>query len=416
MRSRIKQLMRRAVAVAYRPMRVIVRPILYRVRTFLFASQAAELDALRRDLFHEIRHTHAIAMTVVTQTAQSVQRELINHSGHLYHAAQRDQDRLAAGLHQAIQHSRESLREDVFGTAESSARDVRTGLDALNEGRLERMEQYTYASARRVAVHCEQGTVLVKTSVGYLLCSDTDHALLAGLIDTGELEPGTRIVIERFLRPDDVFVDVGANVGMSTLAAARTMQGKGKIFAFEPFAPTRELLEKTVWLNGFSDIFECIGAAAAEKSGETLLFLGGTSGHHSLFPASGKQRTPAPAVNVPVVTLDQALPSGQAVTLVKIDAEGAELSVIAGARSVLAGNADVALIVEFGLFHLKRSGHSPEQWLSAFTDLGFDYFAIHPTTGELSRSTPAALSAMDSTNLFLARPHSSAWSRLGATP
>jgi FkbM family methyltransferase len=392
LRSRIKRLARKAVRTAYRALRPIVRPIGYRTRTFFFAQQAAELNALKAEVLYAVRHAHA---------------ESISHSGHLYQATQREQESIAAGLHQAIQHSRESLREDVFGATESSS--------ALNAGRFERMEQYAYASARRVAVHCEQGTVLVKTAVGYLLCSDSDHALLASLIDVGELEPGTRVLIERFLRPGDVFVDVGANVGMISLAAARTMQGQGKIFAFEPFAPTRELLEKTVWLNGFSTIFECIGAAVADKPGETRLYLGGTSGHHSLFPLEANPRTAGSAVDVKVVTLDQALPRGQSVTLLKIDAEGAELDVINGAHSILAANADIGLIVEFGVSHLKHVGHSVENWLSLFAEMEFEYRVIHPDSGALSRSDAAALSAMHSVNLFFARRESAAWSRLGGS-
>lgn len=279
---------------------------------------------------------------------------------------------------------------------------------------LDRLEQYGYASARRAMMHCAADEVMVKTEAGYVMCSDTDVALLATLIDAGDLERGTRLLIQQILQPGDTFVDVGANVGMHTLAAGRALQGRGRIVAFEPFEGTRRLLNKSLWINGLSQLTEVRGNAVWDREGVKTLFLGATSGHHSLFEL-GNGTASAPSVEVPTVTLDSALGPDCHVDLLKVDAEGAELEVLRGALRIVQANPDIALIVEFGPSHLQRNAHTSAEWLAAFTDLGLEYRAIDANTGALSEIGVAELEAAESTNLFFSRPGARLWPQAGKT-
>ncbi|MEO8777885.1 MAG: FkbM family methyltransferase, partial [Rhodanobacter sp.] len=210
--------------------------------------------------------------------------------------------------------------------------------------KLDRIEQYALSTARRFAINCGGDQVMVRTEVGFVLCSGADPALLSILIESGELEPGTRQVIQRILKPGDVFIDVGANVGLHTLAAARAMQGRGKIIAFEPFAETARLLEASVWLNGFSSITEIHQAAVSTATGTHSLYLGATSGHHSLFPLHSETPVASKTVEVPMVKIDDVVDEKQAVTLIKIDVEGAELQVLETAIQTISGNPAIAII------------------------------------------------------------------------
>jgi FkbM family methyltransferase len=289
---------------------------------------------------------------------------------------------------------------------------IHHGLQLNNQAvldRLERIEQYTIASVKRLAINCGQNEVLVKTEVGFVLCDAADHALLATLVDSGELELGTRRLIQRFLKPGGVFVDVGANVGMHTLAAAKAMDGQGKIIAFEPFEQSKKLLEKSMFINGYSNCVEINQCAVSNRSGIQDLYLGATSGHHSLFPLDGAETLTADTVKVQLVKLDEIIAVNQHVDLIKIDAEGAELDVLEGASALIENNPDIALIVELGLSHLNRTNHSLEAWLASFTKLGFDFRAIHPDSGLLEQVTVEGLERVDSINLFFAKHGSSAW-------
>lgn len=303
--------------------------------------------------------------------------------------------------------SRQSLKlEGIEQLARDEAR-VRAETAPTHSLRLDRIEQYSLLAARRFAINCGGEQVLVRTEVGFLLCSGADPALLSILIESGELEPGTRRVIQRILKPGDFFIDVGANVGLHTLAAARAMEGRGKIIAFEPFAETARLLENTVWLNGFSGITEIHQAAVSTATGTKSLYLGATSGHHSLFPLKSETGSASKAVEVPLMKIDDVVGKKQFVTLIKIDVEGAELQVLETAEQAILGSPGIAIIVEFGLSHLHRVGCKSADWLGAFTNLGLDYRAINEETGALEILSIDQLEAVNSVNLLFARNGSS---------
>lgn len=382
---RLKKILRRFAKKFYRYARPFARPVAFRSRTFFTGGLREELNRMQQELTHQLHHSIG-ALDARASEARA----------------------LAAGIHQAIQASRQTILEELaFENAQFEA--------TLREtvARLDRVEQYALLSARRAAIHCEPGTILVKTPAGFVLCSDSDHALLAALLENGELEPGTSRLLEQFLEPGDVFVDVGANIGLVSLAAARAMQETGKIFAFEPFPGTRARMERSLWINGLSHMAKVCEAAVSNRNGRSTLFLGRTSGHHSIFALDEAGTDYEHQIEVELVTLDSALPPDQAITLIKIDVEGAELEVVEGATSTLQRNKDVALIAEFGPSHLQRAGHGVDDWLGVFEKLGYSFRRINAETGALENVTRDELLAAESTNLFFARPSAPAWKKLG---
>lgn len=281
--------------------------------------------------------------------------------------------------------------------------------------RLGRIETYSQAAARRTVINCGNGRVLVKSSVGYVMCSANDPALLVCLVENGELEEGTRVLLENIVQPGTVFIDAGANIGLHTLAAARAMRGVGKVVAFEPFRETRALLSESVYINGFSHLVEIHEAAVASQSGVKALHLGRTSGHHSLYPLESGQESDQKSVQVALVTLSEVVSPHERVDLIKIDVEGAELDVLDSARPWIEANPEIALIVEFGPSHLVRTGCKVADWFAAFSALGLTYQAIDPVSGALSPASQEQLETVESTNLLFARPESPVWTRACGT-
>ena len=385
-----KKLLRPIVGYIYRFLKPALRPIAFRVRRYL-------IDDLRQEIQQEVQRASAAR-------AQQIQQEVQRSSAATAQQIQQEVQRASAATAQQIQ---QEVQRASAATLSNNQQ-----LASVLLPRLDLIEQYSAVTARRVAMICVAGEVLVKTEVGFLLCAATDHVLLSCLLETGELERGTRILIQKYLRPGNVFIDVGANVGMHTLAAARAMQGQGKIIAFEPFEPTMRMLEKSIWMNGFSSMTEIHQAAVSNAAGRQQLFIGATSGHHSLFALEPSPNNAQGPVEVPLVRLDSVIAAGQRIDLMKIDAEGAELEVIEGAISLIADNPEIALIVEFGPSHLRRTGRTPSQWLDSFNQLGLYYRVINNESGALEKWSLDALELVESVNLFFARPESPAWERL----
>jgi FkbM family methyltransferase len=261
---------------------------------------------------------------------------------------------------------------------------------------------------RRAMVVCGPEEVLVRSELGYVLCAPRDYALVRGLLE-GEFERGTRLLMQKLLGPGDVFIDVGANIGLHTLAAARAMQGLGRIVAFEPCEPTTRLLEKTVGLNGFSGIVDIQQAAVSSRSGRQQLLLEATSDHHGLSSVSHPADTHRAPVDVCCVTLDEFTASNPVVTLIRIDAHGAELDVLGGSGSLIRQNEDVALMVKFGPAYLRRAGHTTRDWLSRFEALGLAYRVIDNETGVPESWAEEKLDRVESVDLLFARPGVEVW-------
>ena len=389
--------------IARRLLRIIkpvLRPILSRTRQYFTILLQEQLHRLQQDV------------RVVQQAQQQAQQQ-----GNEREAATRQLiEETALRLHRRALSTavlemsaiREGLRADLVRTAAQIESTVLPRLDLI--------EQYGYASTRRVAVPCGPNDVLVRSAVGYVLCSATDYAQLACLVDTGEIERGTRLLLERLLSSGDTFVDVGANLGLHTLAAARAMKGRGRIVAFEPFAPTFELMQKSIWLNGFSQMVESHQAAVSNSSGRQHLHLGASSGHHSLFPLVLPSGFKGERVEVPLVKLDDVLASAETVEVIKIDTEGAELEVVEGGTALIERSPEIALVVEFGPAHVRRTSRSASEWFAPFARLGLRYRAINEYTGALEDLTIEDLNRMESVNLLFARAESRAWRRTEVKP
>jgi FkbM family methyltransferase len=430
--SGMKGMLRRIARFVYRRIKPVVRPIAFRMRRYFVQSLHDVVQSLHDDLAYRIRVSESALREEICRTTESLRSQrqgpqvasvdaFMQTSSELLSAIDEaamllwDQTREA---HASSQHAVEEqilmMREwaAVSETKLSEVRDRIATCEATLSAKIDRIEQYGLATAHRAAVYCGDGEVLVRTGAGYVLCPASDHALLSLLLETGELELGTRLFIQQFLRPGDTFVDVGANVGLHTLAAAHALGGRGKIFAFEPFEPTARLLRKSVWMNGFAELIDIHKAAVSDHAGLERLHLGITSGHHSLFPLETMTRSAMEPVDVPLVRLDQVIPADRKVALIKIDAEGAELEIVESAASIIRANPDIALIVEFGASHLQRVGRTVEEWFRVFDELALRHRVIDASSGALEDWTRDRLETAGSANLFFARENSLAWSRV----
>jgi FkbM family methyltransferase len=141
-------------------------------------------------------------------------------------------------------------------------------------------------------------------------------------------------LVRRLLRPGDVFVDGGANIGLFSLVAARSVGPSGKVVAFEPAPATRAALRGNLELNALPWV-EVRPDALGARPGtlELVTFTGDRSGLSSFNPAdaAGGRKE-----QVRVVMLDEAL--GEEVVkvrLLKLDLEGAEYGALQGASGLL---------------------------------------------------------------------------------
>ncbi|MCM1983139.1 FkbM family methyltransferase [Lyngbya confervoides] len=141
-----------------------------------------------------------------------------------------------------------------------------------------------------------------------------------------------------FVKPGMTVIDVGANVGVYTFSAAKRVGPEGRVIAVEPFPGCVDCLKKTRQLNGM-DWVSVVEGAASNQNGTALLGVSAASELNELIEedeTDGSQ--PRNALRVQCLTLDEICDRENlsTVDLLKIDAEGHELSVLQGSRSLIA--------------------------------------------------------------------------------
>jgi FkbM family methyltransferase len=142
----------------------------------------------------------------------------------------------------------------------------------------------------------------------------------------GSFEHEKQRQIANELRPGDVFYDLGANVGLYTLLAARRVAA-GSVFAFEPLPRNIEYLRKHLKLNRVSNA-ELLELAVCDVVG-IASFQEAESSSMGRLGGGGSTR-------VRTATLDSLLLQKKILppSLIKIDIEGAELLALKGACEV----------------------------------------------------------------------------------
>ena len=212
-------------------------------------------------------------------------------------------------------------------------------------------------------------------------------------------EPGVVKRFQQLLRPGMVVVDIGANVGLYTLEAARALTRTGKVYSFEPTPQTYRILHDNIQVNGFLEtgIVELFQMAVTDRSGRAELALfADDCGHNTLF-FDGK----VPNISVRTISLDEALNTNFPVHVVKIDAEGSEPLIIRGMRDVISRSPEIHIVVEFAPVHLRRAGFEPTEFVAEIESMELEIHRIHDETGALMATSADELSAVSSTNLEL---------------
>ncbi len=183
----------------------------------------------------------------------------------------------------------------------------------------------------------------------------------------GWRDGGVRRWISRALPDGGVAVDVGAYLGWYTLAFARQVGPGGRVLAFEPEASNFDLLTRAVGGGRLPQV-EARQIAVLEQRGWTALYVATTDrGDHRVVPAAEERRV----VTVPGAGLDELLADAPRVDVVKIAAQGTELSVLRGLRRTLARPQPPRVLCTLAPALLERAGTSPGVLFELLDELGY---------------------------------------------
>jgi len=232
-----------------------------------------------------------------------------------------------------------------------------------------------------------------ETSVGRVVGGSTADLIERYLYVFGTWEPAITAHLRAVLRPGDVFVDIGANVGYFTLLAAGAVGPSGHVVAFEAMPATATKLRANVAANDIDHV-TVLACAASDVDGEIEIFSGPATnlGRSSTSPVQDGTA----AGRVPCVVAADAVPSAlwPRVRAIKIDVEGDELRVLHGLRPLLSSLAPGAsVVVEVAPDRLAERGSSAAALLDEMAAMGFAAAALandyHPAAYAGAAAGPA---------------------------
>jgi len=172
----------------------------------------------------------------------------------------------------------------------------------------------------------------------------------------GGCEYQTRRFLDAHLGPADLFIDVGAHWGLFTLTAASRHPDELTVLAIEPDPHNVARLHKSITHNTLTEQVEVLSCAVGATTGTANLVGGmGTMGHSIegvAYSPEDQPQMPPPTCTVAVETLDHILAERPALAhktiFLKVDVEGLEIDVLAGAENLLASSRLAALVIEKG--------------------------------------------------------------------
>lgn len=246
------------------------------------------------------------------------------------------------------------------------------------------------------------GAVLVPLVDGARLAIEPGMRGATGAVYSGLHEFEDMAFVLHCLRPGDLFVDVGANVGSYAILAAA---GAGAdVLALEPGEVAFERLHTNVMVNDVAGRVRTIRAAVGDRVGRVRITCDADTMNQVAEAPGLAQR---PTDEVPLVTLDSVL-DGQKPTVIKIDVEGYEGFVLRGAEKTLGDSSLLALVVEVN-DACRAFGDTEDAFVRNMLGHGFRPFAYEPWARELS---PLSGTNPDSNNTIFLRDLAGVKSRI----
>jgi len=192
---------------------------------------------------------------------------------------------------------------------------------------------------------------------------------------TGDFDRRVSWVLHRLLRPGDAVLDIGANLGVYALQAARRVGSTGIVHAIEPQPDVAELLERSLGLNGYANTTVHRVGLSDDDGQAKLGYREDDTGGRGIVPDDTHRMTLSIEIRQAQRFLES-LVFGDAqlpVRLMKLDVEGHEPQVLAAARPWLAEHPPDAVLFES---HAEGGPFMDRPEVKTLASLGYTFSAL----------------------------------------
>ncbi len=261
--------------------------------------------------------------------------------------------------------------------------------DMLNESQIERLNAVLhdwlvaegYEEDALFDYEASDGIMTVPIEDGVRICVPDDVRLMTPyvLLEQGDWFEDEIRFVRRLIRPGMRVLDIGANYGCYAMSIAKRLDGKGRLWAFEPASSTAGFLERSIQANRFGNVF-LVRAALSSQAGTARLSLDANSELNALSHGTNQ----GPSEEVKLTRLDDCIEQygWNGMDFVKMDAEGEEVRILEGGCDFFTRFSPLVM------FELKHGNEVNHGLIEAFQRLGYQTWALVPGLQVLAPFNP----------------------------
>lgn len=181
-------------------------------------------------------------------------------------------------------------------------------------------------------------------------------------------------LLKKFWKPGITFLDIGANVGVYTVMAAKRLGHNSVIHAFEPVQRLYQRMTSNLILNAYDHVITH-PVAISSSTGSASIWI---PKHNNLGMSSLHPSTPnLEEEHIHTITLDDWVKKIgiTSIDIIKMDIEGHEMQALVGAESTLT-NMQPVITIELSREHLKRANSTPEEVTAFLKNYSYTPYGI----------------------------------------
>ncbi|MFA6088109.1 FkbM family methyltransferase [Mucilaginibacter sp.] len=214
------------------------------------------------------------------------------------------------------------------------------------------------------------------------------------ILSTGTYEDEINKLIRISLRPGDIAIDIGGNIGLQSIRMGQCVGNDGKVLAFEPLNYLREKFEKNIRLNRLNNI-SLYPFALSDMESEAEFNIDTKAWNQGTFSLKNAHGSDRQQVTVKVADDLTEIGSLPKIDLIKIDVEGFEFNVLRGLKGTLTKHKP-RIIFEFDINYWTSPGQDINECYQFLSDLNYKVYQITSVGCELIINAGAIVSG----NLF----------------
>jgi FkbM family methyltransferase len=206
------------------------------------------------------------------------------------------------------------------------------------------------------------------------------------ILEQGYIDAHISSLMYNLIKPGEKVIDIGAGFGYYTLYLARLVQSSGKVYAFEARECMSQLLEGSIKINDLYNV-EVFNKVLFSENIEVLIDTkdyqkASSFGVYNIVLKQENIYDNISEETVHTSTLDSNLHNMRNISLININANGHELSIILGAKNIISNSPNIKIITTWSKYEMGRYVNV-QTIVQQLLNNDFKFWFIKPSNGQL---------------------------------